>query len=246
MHEIFQILTVAAVKFWKILIARKYLLHFAQTNYITMGILKYVIAGIIYVTFLSLSYGQNSDKLIIVIDPGHGGIDIGAVGVNGVLEKDIVLSVAKKIDSLNTHLYNDQFEIFLTRYRDKLISLGDRTELAKRLNADIFISVHCNQAVNKKAIGIEVYVNEKQKCYSKSSFILANVLQRELNYKIGFKSRGVKTANFQVLRETTGSYTAVLLELGFLSSADEAEHLTNEEKHNGIALAMLESIIKNR
>lgn len=219
---------------------------FCVTNNTNMGFLKFVIAGIIFGTFLLHTYGQNSDKLIIVIDPGHGGIDSGAVGINGVLEKDIVLSIAKKIDSLNTHLYNDQFEIFLTRYRDTLISLGNRTELAKRLNADIFISVHCNQAINKKAIGIEVYVDEEQKRYSKSSFRLANVIQRELNYKIGFKSRGVKTANFQVLRETTGSYTAVLLELGFLSSADETEHLTNEEKHNGIALAMLESIIKNR
>ena len=63
---------------------------------------------------------------------------------------------------------------------------------------------------------------------------------------LGFKSRGVKSANFQVLRETTDSYPAVLLELGFLSSIDESQYLTKQEKHNGIALAILESIIKNR
>ena len=219
---------------------------FCVTNNTTMGFLKLVIAGIIYVTFLSFSYGQNSDRLIIVIDPGHGGIDSGAVGINGVLEKDIVLSVAKKIDSLNTYLFDDQFEIYLTRYRDTLISLGNRTELAKRLKADIFISLHCNKAKNKNAKGIEVYVDERQKLYSKSSFRLANIMQRELNDNLGFKSRGLKTENFQVLRETTDSCPAVLLELGFLSDNNEAQYLTKEEKHNGIALAILKSIIKNR
>ena len=211
-----------------------------------MGFLKLVIAGIIYGTFLSFSYGQNSDNLIIVIDPGHGGIDTGAWGVNGAVEKDIVLSVAKKIDSLNTNLFDDRFEIYLTRYRDTLISLGDRTELAKRLNAAIFISLHCNKAKNKKAKGIEVYVDERQKRYSKSSFRLANIMQRELNDNLGFKSRGVKTANFQVLRETTENFPAILLEIGFLSSVVEAQYLNKVEKHNSIALVILESIIKNK
>ncbi|WP_282179469.1 N-acetylmuramoyl-L-alanine amidase family protein [Maribacter stanieri] len=211
-----------------------------------MGVLKYVIAGIIYVTLLPLSYGQNSDNLIIVIDPGHGGIDTGAMGVNGAIEKDIVLSIAKKIDSLNTNLYDDRFEIYLTRYRDTLISLGDRTELAKRLNSDIFISLHCNQAVNKNAKGIEVYVNEKRKRFSKSSVRLASIMQHELNNMLGFRSRGVKSANFQVLRETTNSCPAVLLELGFLSSDDEAEHLANAKKHNGLAIAIISSVIRKR
>ncbi|WP_236973297.1 N-acetylmuramoyl-L-alanine amidase [Maribacter sp. 6B07] len=224
---------------------KEVIVAFCVTNNTTMGFLKLVIAGIIYGTFLSFSYGQNTDKIIMVIDPGHGGIDTGAVGVNGVFEKDIVLSIAKKIDSLNANLFDDRFEIYLTRYRDTLISLSDRTKLAKRLNINVFISLHCNQAVNKKAIGIEVYVVERKRHYSKSSIRLANIMQRELNDNLGFKSRGVKTANFQVLRETADNCPAVLLELGYLSSVDEAEHLINEEKHNGIALVILESIFKN-
>ena len=160
-----------------------------QTSNSTMAVLKYVIAGIIYGILLSPAYGQNSDRLIIVIDPGHGGSDAGATGVNGVLEKDIVLSIAKKVDSLNTHLYNNQFDIYLTRYRDTLISLRDRTKLAKGLNAAIFISLHCNQAVNKNAKGIETYVNEKRKRFSKSSVRLASIMQHELNDMLGFKSR---------------------------------------------------------
>lgn len=207
---------------------------------------NYVLTAFIYLALLSISYGQNPTKLIIVIDPGHGGTDAGAIGINGVKEKDIVLSIAKKIDSLNTKLFENLFDIYLTRYSDTLISLRDRTKLAMGLNAAIFISLHCNQAVNKSAKGTEVYVDEKRKRYSKSSVRLANSIQKELNDRLGFKSRGVKSANFQVLRETTNSCPAVLLELGFLSSSDEAQHLNKEEKHNGIALAILESIIKNR
>ncbi|MBD1262018.1 N-acetylmuramoyl-L-alanine amidase [Maribacter polysiphoniae] len=211
-----------------------------------MDFSNYVVTTFIFLTFLSISYGQSSDRPVIVIDPGHGGTDAGAIGVNRVLEKDIVLSVAKKMDSLNTHLFDDRFDMYLTRYQDTLISLGNRTQLAMRLHADVFISLHCNQTKNKKAKGIEVYVDEKRKRYSKSSFGLANNIQRELNDMIGFKSRGVKGANFQVLRETTNHGPAVLLELGFLSSNDEAKHLTKEENHNGIALAILESISKIR
>lgn len=211
-----------------------------------MDISNYVLTAFIYLEFLSIFYGQSPAKQIVVIDPGHGGSDTGAISVNGVAEKDIVLSIARKLDSLNTKLYDNVLDIYLTRYSDTLISLSDRTRLAKRLQADAFISLHCNQAVNKRAKGTEVYVDEKQKRYTQASIQLASFIQDELHDMLGFKSRGVKSENFQVLRETTDSCPAVLLELGFLSTSDEARHLSTVEKHNGIALAILESIIKNR
>ncbi|QCX02355.1 N-acetylmuramoyl-L-alanine amidase [Aggregatimonas sangjinii] len=211
-----------------------------------MDILNYLLTAFIYLALLSICYGQSPTKQIVVIDPGHGGSDTGAIGVNGVAEKDIVLSIAKKLDSLNTILYDSRFDIYLTRCSDTLISLRDRTWLAKGLKADVFISLHCNQAVNKRAKGTEVYVDEKQKRYTKASIRMGNFIQDELHDMLGFRSRGVKLANFQVLRQTTDSCPAVLLELGFLSSIDEAGHLNKEEKHNGIGLAILESIIKNR
>ena len=75
-------------------------------------------------------------KQIIVIDPGHGGKDSGAVGINGIQEKNIVLKIAKQIIELNETAFKDNFEIYLTRYKDTLISLGDRTKLAKSLNTE--------------------------------------------------------------------------------------------------------------
>ncbi|WP_430427042.1 N-acetylmuramoyl-L-alanine amidase family protein [Maribacter litoralis] len=209
-----------------------------------MGFLKYVIAGIIYVTLLSLSYGQNTDKLIMVIDPGHGGIDTGAVGVNGVFEKDIVLSIAKKIDSLNANLFDDRFEIYLTRYRDTLISLSDRSELAKKLNADIFISIHCNKAINRTASGTEVFIHPKSELQAEESAYLGFTIQKGLANVLGIKNRDVKFGNFQVLRDNHNSSAVILLELGFLSQTDEAIYLSQEESQNAIALVILQSIVK--
>lgn len=181
-------------------------------------------------------------KRIIVIDPGHGGKDSGAVGIIGIQEKDLVLKIAKQIVELNEIAFKNQFEIYLTRYTDTLISLGDRTKLAKSLNADIFISLHCNHSDNPNARGIEVYVSKKKGKYSRESILLAYELQKGLKKNIGFESRGVKFANFQVLRETNDYFPSVLLELGFLSNWDEAEFiLFNTDKM--LAISILKYLI---
>ncbi|MDX1699857.1 MAG: N-acetylmuramoyl-L-alanine amidase [Melioribacteraceae bacterium] len=93
-----------------------------------------------------ITHAQESGRRVVVLDPGHGGVDSGAIGVNGIKEKDIVLEVAKEVDRLNKELFDNEIEFYLTRYNDTLISLGDRTKLARTLQPDIFISIHCNQA----------------------------------------------------------------------------------------------------
>ena len=80
--------------------------------------------------------------LQILIDPGHGGIDSGAVGKNGVLEKDLVLQIAKQLTWNASSFDHKPAHYYLTRYADTLISLGDRTDLAKQLKADLFISLY--------------------------------------------------------------------------------------------------------
>ena len=183
-------------------------------------------------------------KQIIVIDPGHGGKDSGAVGVNGILEKDVVLKIAKQIIELNETVFKNQFEIYLTRYKDTLISLGDRTKLAKILKADIFISLHCNHSDNPNALGLEVYVYKKKGQYSRESVLPAYRLQKGLKENIGFESRGVKFGDFQVLRETDHYFPSVLLELGFLSNLVEAIYLSNEKLQYAIARVILQFVFK--
>ncbi len=177
-------------------------------------------------------------KRIIVIDPGHGGKDSGAVGLNGILEKDVVLNIAKQMVDLNETAFKNEFEIYLTRYKDTLISLGDRTELSKSLNADIFISLHCNHSDNPNARGIEVYVSKKQGKYSRESVLLGYELQKGLKKNIGFESRGVKFADFQVLRDTIDVCPTALLEMGFLSNTIEANYLF---KKNSIPIILLDA-----
>lgn len=96
----------------------------------------------------------------IVIDPGHGGHDTGALGPTGLKEKDVNLKIAK---ALKSKIERDGNKIgitrvFLTRDDDRFIPLEERTAIAKKLNADLFVSIHCNAARNKNAYGIETYI----------------------------------------------------------------------------------------
>ena len=185
-----------------------------------------------------------AQQKVIVIDPGHGGKDAGAIGINGLQEKHVVLNIAHEILRWNKTLLNDKFDIYLTRYTDTLISLRDRTKLAKELNADCFISLHCNHSDNPNAWGLEVYVSKKQAAYYKESTLLAFNLQADLNQKLGFESRGVKFANFQVLRGTVDYLPSVLVELGFLSNKEENEYHTASSAIRALALVIFECIIK--
>ncbi|MEN2993998.1 MAG: N-acetylmuramoyl-L-alanine amidase [Thermodesulfovibrio sp.] len=95
-------------------------------------------------------------KRKIVIDPGHGGKDPGAIGPTGLKEKDVTLDIALKIRDI---LKNDPFfEVILTRDKDVFIPLNQRTEIANKVEADLFISIHTNASPNSLARGIETYI----------------------------------------------------------------------------------------
>jgi len=91
----------------------------------------------------------------VIIDAGHGGEDKGAVGKNGIMEKDVVLEIAKKLAALIRKKMD--IEVLLTRTGDYWVPLQDRTELARILKADIFISVHANANPNRNFRGVETY-----------------------------------------------------------------------------------------
>lgn len=188
---------------------------------------------------MSLIFGQETAaQKIIIIDVGHGGKDSGAIGANGIQEKDVAMKIALEILRLNEQA-EKPLDIYLTRYIDTLITLSDRTKLSKALKADLFVSLHCNHSQNKKAIGIEVYASRKQSNYSKESVYLGYLFEKVLSDQIGYKSRGVKFANFQVLRETVDYCPSVLLELGFLSNGDEENYLSNKSSLSKIASAII-------
>ena len=91
----------------------------------------------------------------IVIDPGHGGKDPGAIGRRGTKEKDVVLKIAHKLaKELHKNL---KTRVILTRYHDIFLPLADRTAIANREKADLFISIHCNASLKSRTKGFEVY-----------------------------------------------------------------------------------------
>ena len=188
-------------------------------------------------------FGQNSDvQKRIVIDPGHGGFDSGAIGVGGILEKDVALKISLEIIRLNKTIFDNKFDLYLTRYQDTFISLSDRGRLAKLLKADLFLSIHCN-AAKTGGIGIEVFVhNSKKKLVSfnlqKSEELGLSILN-EGTHQLKLIRRGVKFANFQVLRETIPFCPGVLVETGFLTNNDEADYFLKPKNIRAMALAIL-------
>ncbi|MFD0837413.1 N-acetylmuramoyl-L-alanine amidase [Mariniflexile aquimaris] len=187
-------------------------------------------------------FGQNLDgRKRIVIDVGHGGKDSGVIGINGIQEKDVVLNVAKEIIRLNKTILDDRMDIYLTRYSDTFIALSDRSRLAKALKADVFVSLHCNASPTYSK-GIEVYVHNSEKLNIRQSIALGLSVINESNSKLGFEKRGVKFADFQVLREMTNFCPTILVELGFVTNKDEADYFLKPENIRAMALAILVGI----
>lgn len=143
--------------------------------------------------------------MTIILDAGHGGSDPGAVGPCGVREKDVVLAVAQL---LHERLPGS----ILTRSDDTFVTLSNRARFANDANADLFISIHANSHTSK-AEGIETYHHAS----SKEGNRLARLIQSAMTEQFpDHKDRGVKDANYYVLKHT--AMPAVLVELEFVSS----------------------------
>jgi N-acetylmuramoyl-L-alanine amidase len=96
--------------------------------------------------------------LKVMIDAGHGGKDPGAMGVGGVIEKDIVFDIAQRLKS---DLSAMGFQVLMTRDTDNFISLQERTAMATRQKADLFLSIHANATKSRKTRGLEIYYSRK-------------------------------------------------------------------------------------
>ncbi len=175
---------------------------------------------------------KGADKMKIVIDPGHGGIDDGALGSYSK-EKDINLILSLK---LKEQLVDRGIDIVMTREDDSYIDLQDRSDIANQNRADYFISMHCNSSSDSQISGTETY------CYSEYSegYILAKILQNKIIQYNKNNDRGVKTANFYVLRMT--EMPAVLIETMFITNAEEEEQLNDTNWQDVFASQLSEAI----
>lgn len=231
--------------------------------------------------FLALSLihffgsAQNADTpyrmKTIVIDAGHGGNDPGNLGTGRykTREKDIALDVALRVGGYIKTQF-PEINVIYTRSTDVFIGLNERADIANKAKADLFISIHCNAAANKSAIGVETFTlglhrNQEnlevamkensaifleadyktkyegfdpnsaesiialtimQSAYLQQSLSISSYIQQQFKTRVGRRDRGVKQAGFLVLRRTT--MPSVLIELGFLTNADEEDFLNSE------------------
>jgi N-acetylmuramoyl-L-alanine amidase len=195
----------------------------------------------------------------IVLDPGHGGRDSGAM-CGGVMEKDLTLDVARRVDRL---LGSKGLVTLMTRIGDTYVSLADRAALGNRVRDSVFVSIHFNEDHKPEATGVETYYAahqitsrsvlaswlpfltrpppDSQKPESQS---LASFIQEALVARTGSVDRGTQAKQFFVIANVTSP--AVLIEGGFLTNKNDVSNLANEDYRNQLAAAIADGILRYR
>ena len=181
-------------------------------------------------------------KLNIVIDPGHGGKDSGAIALDGyTYEKDLNLLVAENLmEKLNN---NSEINATITRTRDEYIKLLDRAAISNDSNADLFLSIHFNSADNSSAKGIEVlYASEKNVSIKDTvQKHFASCLQKALIKETGALDRGIKNRPAIIVLNKTKNVSA-LVELGFLSNESDLENIKDPDYIDKLARGIYNGI----
>ena len=194
--------------------------------------------------YLQIKSGSNVNGKVVLLDPGHGGADVGAVN-GSVYEKSLAMAFA---DKTKTHLENLGYQVHLTREGDKSClsvyssasaDLKCRVDMVSTTKADILVSIHMNSVGIAGVIGTETYYgsNSGQPSESKA---LATAIHKEYQPVMGSSDRGVKDGNLYVLRNS--NVPATLLEIGFMSDMRDLDKLTNSTYQNNISSAIAKGI----
>ena len=177
----------------------------------------------------------NNGRLLVAIDPGHGGQDPGAVGIGGLQEKTIVLPVSLRVAEI---LRAQGIQVVMTRSDDRTLDLQPRVDIANQVNATVFLSIHANAiSLSRPEVnGIETYY-ASDAGRQLASIIHANVLPAS-----GMQDRGVKQARFYVLRHT--DMPAALVELGFVTGQDDVIRLRDAAWRERMAQAIAQGVLQ--
>ncbi|HZS17665.1 MAG TPA: N-acetylmuramoyl-L-alanine amidase [Candidatus Udaeobacter sp.] len=196
---------------------------------------------------------------VVILDPGHGGQDSGAM-CGGLLEKDLTLDVARRIDRL---LDSEGIATLMTRMGDTYVSLADRAAVANRTRNCIFVSIHFNEGNKPIASGVETYYASHQISSSSSvaswlpfvwrplsnapnpeSQRLAGFIQEALVARTRAVNRGTQSGQFFVIANVTSP--AVLVEGGFLTNKEDISKLASNDYRDQIAAAIADGILQYR
>lgn len=202
------------------------------------------------------------DLSAILLDPGHGGMDSGAVSPGGLEEKDLTLKIARRV---RDRLKAAGVRVLLTREDDTQVPLEERNRMAEAIRPAAFVSLHLNAAPSSGAQGVETYVLTPAGCASTNArdpepsaryaaaagnrrdgenAILGYAIQRRLVLETGAEDRGLRRARFHVLKNST--VPAALVECGFLSNGGEARRLGDDAYLATLARAIALGILDYR
>ena len=178
---------------------------------------------------------STNGRTVVVIDPGHGGRDPGAVGIGGLQEKQVIFPISQRVAQL---LEAQGIVVVMTRREDVAVDLQTRADIANRAQANVFVSIHANAiSLSRPDVnGIETYHA------SESGRRLAATLQASMLAATGMRDRGVKQARFVVLRQTT--MPAALVEVGFVTGAADAPRLADPAWRETMAQAIARGILQ--
>lgn len=183
---------------------------------------------------LGLSGLVPNGRLVVVLDPGHGGVDPGAVGIGDIQEADLVLPIAQQVASL---LQQQGIQVVMTRNSDVDVELEPRVQMAEQARANLFVSIHAN------SVGLDrPEVNGTETYYYSSGEALAQVIQNSVVSMVGTNDRGVRQARFYVLRKT--SMPAVLVETAYVSGSEDAPRLADPNFRSQMATAIARGILQ--
>lgn len=172
----------------------------------------------------------------VVVDAGHGGNDGGTYS-GKIIEKDITLAVAKKMQKL---LEEQEINVIMTRETDEYMELKERTQISNENDTDLFVSVHCNYYEGGSEVkGIECYYAEDDEISEK----VAWTIMKSIDGISGLRNRGAKEEDYFVTEFNDAP--AVLVEMGFLSNPTECKNLADSDYQQSLAQELVEGILKS-
>ncbi len=189
-------------------------------------------------TTQSASPSQNQARVLVTIDPGHGGKDPGAVGIDDLREVDVIFPIAQKVATI---LREKGVEVHMTRDDDNFVGLDERVTMSRQAGATLFVSIHANSIDNRPDVhGLETYH------YNLGEAFADTVHHTILDYfniqkRIPLADRRVRSARFLVLRKS--NIPAILVETGYLSSPTESPQLGDIKYQTIMAEAIAQGII---
>ncbi|MDZ8137688.1 MAG: N-acetylmuramoyl-L-alanine amidase [Nostoc sp. DedQUE04] len=173
-------------------------------------------------------------RVVVIIDPGHGGKDSGALGIGGAREKDVILPIGKRLGEI---LQQNGVQVIMTRDSDYFVTLPGRVQLAERANADVFVSIHANSAGASRpdVNGLETY-------YYDSGLGLARIVHSSILQSLNVRDRGVRRARFYVLRKS--SMPSILVETGYMTGRQDMARLRTSAYQNQMAEAIARGVLQ--